>query len=141
VRLPRDWNLDPFANESLRQRVVPTLSLVTEPLEVAAWQVAVGRLASEDLPEIATEALVRGLDSPALRVLAGQARWDVRDSSDLFRVALDELGIELPDTDRAQWHLARRTAGEIVAGRIRAALGAVADTALTAQQQRCAGTR
>jgi hypothetical protein len=85
---------------------------------------AVGTLASEDLPEIATEALVRGLDSPALRVLAGQARWDVRVSSDLFHVALDELGIELSDADRAQWHLARRTAGDIVAGRIRAARGA-----------------
>jgi len=85
---------------------------------------AVGTLVSEDLPQIATEALIRGLDSPALRVLAGQARWDVRDSADLFHVALDELGIELPDADRAQWHLARRTAGDIVAGRIRAARGA-----------------
>jgi len=95
-----------------------------DPLEVAAWHMAVGRLASEDLPEIATEALVRGLDSPALRVLAGQPRWDVRESSDLFRVALDELGIELPDGDSAQWLLARRTAGEIVSGRIAPAPGA-----------------
>jgi hypothetical protein len=95
-----------------------------DPLEVAAWQMAAGRLASDDLPEVATDALVRGLDSPALRVLAGQARWGVRDSSDLFRVVLDELGIELPDADRAQWYLARRTAREIVAGRISAACGA-----------------
>jgi hypothetical protein len=123
---PRDVDLD-----RCRKRVASTTRCtyaepVTEAdlLEVAAWQMAVGRLASDDLPEIATEALVRGLDSPALRVLAGQARWDIRDSSDLFRVALDELGIELPDADRAQWHLARRTAGEIVAGRIRAARGA-----------------
>jgi hypothetical protein len=114
------------ATESLRRRGVPTLSRVTEadPVEVAAWRMAVGRLASEALPEIATEALVWGLDSPALRVLAGQARWDVRDSSDLFRVALDELSIEVPDADRAQWLLVRRTAGEILAGRITAACGA-----------------
>jgi hypothetical protein len=85
---------------------------------------AVGSLASEDLPEIATEALVRGLDSPALRVLAGQSRDAVRDSADLFRVALGELGIDLPDADTAQWRLARRTAGDIVAGRIRPARGA-----------------
>jgi hypothetical protein len=85
---------------------------------------AAGSLASEDLPEIATEALVRGLDSPALRILAGQSRDDVRDSADLFRVALDELGIDPPDADSAQWHLARRTAGDIVAGRIRPARGA-----------------
>jgi hypothetical protein len=95
-----------------------------DPLEVAAWRMAAGRLASEDLPEIATEALVRGLDSPALRMLAGQVRSDLRDSSDLFRVALDELAIKPPDADRAQWHLARRTAGEIVTGRISAARGA-----------------
>lgn len=95
-----------------------------DPLEVAAWRMAARSLASEDLPEIATEALVRGLDSPALRVLAGQSRDDVRDSADLFRVALDELGIDLPDADSAQWHLARRTAGDIVAGRIGPARGA-----------------
>jgi len=29
------------------------------PLEVAAWRMAAGSLASEDLPEIATEALTR----------------------------------------------------------------------------------
>lgn len=81
-------------------------------------------LASEALPEIATEALVRGLDSPALRVLAGQPRDDVRDSADLFRVALDELGIDLPDADSARWYLARRTAGDIAAGRIGPARGA-----------------
>ena len=81
-------------------------------------------LASEDLPDIATGALVRGLDSPALRILAGQSRDDVRDSADLFRVALDELGIDLLDADSAQWHLARRTAGDMAAGRIRAARGA-----------------
>src|SRR3954452_16663594 len=85
---------------------------------------AAGSLASEDLPEIATEALVRGLDSPALRVLAGQSRDDVRDSAELFRVALDELDIDLPDADSAQWYLARRAAGDIVAGRIRPAHGA-----------------
>jgi hypothetical protein len=81
-------------------------------------------LASEDLPEIAVEALVRGLDSPALRILGGQPRDDVRDSADLFRIALDELGIDLPDADCARWQLARRAAGDIVAGRIGPARGA-----------------
>ncbi len=94
-----------------------------DPLEVAAWRMAAGNLASEDLPEIATEALVRGLDSPALRVLAGQSRDDVRDSADLFGLALDELGIDLPDADSALWHLARRAAGDMVAGQIRPARG------------------
>ena len=126
---------DPGATQSgpnrCRKRVVSTTErtyaepvMEADPLQVAAWRMAAGRLASEDLPEIAVEALVRGLDSPALRVLAGQARSDVRDSADLFRVALDELGIELPDADRARWQLARRTAGQIVTGRIGAARGA-----------------
>ncbi|HEY2794762.1 MAG TPA: hypothetical protein VGJ28_20545, partial [Micromonosporaceae bacterium] len=95
-----------------------------DPLEVAAWRLAIGDLPSEDLPAIATEALLGGLDSPALRVLAGQSRYDVRDSADLFRAALDELRIELPDADSAHWQLARRIAGDIVAGRITSARGA-----------------
>ena len=93
-------------------------------MEVAAWQLAARSLPSEDLPEIATDALVRGLDSPALRILAGQPRGDVRESADLFRAALDELGIDLPDADSAQWHLVRRTARDIVAGRVTPADGA-----------------
>lgn len=95
-----------------------------DPLEVAAWQLAAGSLPSEDLPEIATDALVRGIDSPALRILAGQPRGEVRESADLFRAALDELGIDLPDTDSAQWHLVRRTAHGIAAGRVPPADGA-----------------
>ena len=55
-----------------------------------------------DLPEMATEALVRGIDSPSLRLLAGQPRNDVRYSADLFLAALDELGIEVLEPDRAQ---------------------------------------
>jgi hypothetical protein len=95
-----------------------------DPLEVAAWRMALGELASEDLSEIATDALVRGLDSPALRILAGQPRGDVRESADLFRAALHELGIDLPDPDHALWQLVRRTASGIVAGRIKPADGA-----------------
>jgi hypothetical protein len=91
---------------------------------MAAWRLAAGSLPSEDLPEIATDALVRGLDSPALRMLAGQPRGDVRESADLFRAALDELGIDLPDAGPAQWHLVLRTAREIVAGRMTPAGGA-----------------
>lgn len=95
-----------------------------DPLEVAAWRMAVGRLPSEDLPGLATEALVRGLDSPALRVLAGQAPDAVRESADLFRVALGELGIELPDSEAAEWRLARWVAAEVVAGNLSPARGA-----------------
>ncbi len=97
-----------------------------DPIEVAAWTMVAGMLRSENLPDIATEALLRGLDTPALRMLAGQSRDDVRDSADLFHSALDELGIALPDADTASWNLARRTAREIVDGRMEPILGAEA---------------
>jgi len=120
----QDWSSPP-ARSTVRGRSTYAV-LVTEadPLEVAAWRMAVERLASEDLPDIACDALVRGLDSPALRELAGQSRDDVRDSADLFRDALEQLGMELPDAESAHWLLARRTAAEIVAGRIRPGRGA-----------------
>ncbi|UOQ88146.1 hypothetical protein MUN74_12705 [Agromyces endophyticus] len=93
-------------------------------LEIAAWKMAVGRLATESLPELATEALVSGWDSPALRTLAGQSPSDVRDSADLFRLALSELDVELPDAETAEWRLARHVAGMIVAGTLSGASGA-----------------
>lgn len=85
---------------------------------------AAGGLRSEDLPGLATDALVRGIDSPALRMLAGQDASDVRDSADLFRRVLTELNISLPDADQARWRLVRMTAQRIVDGRINAAAGA-----------------
>jgi len=95
-----------------------------DPVEVAAWQMAVGRLASERLPELATDALVRGLDSPSLRELAGQSSGDVRDSADLFRVALRELEFEVPDAETAEWRLARKVATEVTVGTTSPAHGA-----------------
>jgi hypothetical protein len=88
----------------------------TDPLELAAWELVAGELRSENLPGLATDALVRGLDSPALSELAGQDPRDARTSADLFRATLDQLGIELPSYDQALWNLVMRTAREIVAG-------------------------
>ncbi|UFS59785.1 hypothetical protein [Subtercola endophyticus] len=70
-----------------------------EPLELASWQMIVGILRSEDLPDLATDALVRGVDSPSLRVLAGADADDVRESRDLFVDALAELNISILDED------------------------------------------
>ena len=95
-----------------------------DPLEVAAWRMAAGELRSEELPGLATDALVRGIDSPALRILAGQAPSDVRESADLFRRAVNELDVNVPDAEQARWHLVRMTAQHIVDGRINPAAGA-----------------
>ncbi|WP_204010032.1 hypothetical protein [Virgisporangium aurantiacum] len=95
-----------------------------DPLEVAGWRMVTGELRAEHLPELATDALVRGLDSPSLRILAGQNPADVRDSADLFMHALDELGFTVPAPDEAAWSLARTTAQQIVDGVISPAAGA-----------------
>lgn len=85
-----------------------------EPLAVAAWELVTGELRAEDLPVLAADALARGLDSPTLGELAAQSASDVRDSRDLFGQVINELGIELPDPDRARWNLVRETARAIV---------------------------
>jgi hypothetical protein len=46
---------------------------------------------SEELPGIATAGLMAGLDSPSLRVLAGQPSHASRDNMDLWIAALEEL--------------------------------------------------
>jgi hypothetical protein len=102
----------------------PSQMAWVEPLEVAGWRLVTGDLRSEDLPELGTDALVRGLDSPALRLLAGQSPADVRDSRDLFARALVELGIDLPEYDAAVWSLVRLTARDIVDGTVTPATGA-----------------
>lgn len=89
-----------------------------EPLELAAWRLAVEGLPSEELPTLAVDALVRGVDSPALRLLAGQAPGDVRESRDRFDRALDELGIAIPTEQEALWKLVRSTCAQITSGAV-----------------------
>ena len=97
----------------------PMSNLEPEPLELASWEMTLGELVLEELPNLGADALVRGLDSPSLRLLAGQTHYDSPlDSRDLFVAALDEMGIEeLPEVDAA-WRLIRLTAARIVAGTI-----------------------
>jgi len=87
-------------------------------LEEAAWRLAIGEQATEDLPQIAADALAKGIDSPSLRELAGLPSSEVRDAADLFRSALSELGSVFPDTQDALWKLVRRTAQRIVDGEV-----------------------
>lgn len=92
-----------------------TLQCVDD-LGLTACRFIVGDVPSEDLPGIATDALVRGVDSPSLRELAGLRPSDVREASDLFRAALDELGLPLPIKDEALWRLVRHIATRVVSG-------------------------
>lgn len=87
-----------------------------EPLEVAAWELVLDEVRAEELPGLAVDALLRGVDAPTLSALAGQPARDVRTSRDLFRLVLEELGIELPSHDAAVWNLVRSSARAIVEG-------------------------
>lgn len=90
-----------------------------EPLELASWQMALDELVLDELPSLGADALVRGLDSPSLRLLAGQTHYDSPlDSRDLFVAALDEMGVEVLAREDAAWRLIRLTAARIVAGTI-----------------------
>jgi hypothetical protein len=71
---------------------------------------------------LACDLLVAGLDSPALRELAGESptRLEQSEANALVRQVLVELGIELMTEDEADWYLGRETARQILAGAPRA---------------------
>jgi len=95
-----------------------------ETLRLVAAKLVTGDQPSEELPTVATEALLRGLDSPALAVAAGARPSDVRDARDLFHAALKELGIGLPDEQQALWLVTRDVLERIVAGTLNPVAGA-----------------
>jgi hypothetical protein len=82
---------------------------------------AMGRMPGEKIVEWAVSELVRGNDSPHLRVLAGLSKpfhWSEVDA--LFRKALEELGIEEPGYEAALWEYARQAARDVLDDRITA---------------------
>ncbi|MEW2356390.1 hypothetical protein [Spirillospora sp. NPDC029432] len=78
----------------------------------------VGGLYPEGLPMVAAEALTRGVDSSALRELAGCDGSDAREVQDLYLAAMEELGLEIPDADEVLWERVRVLAGRIADGSI-----------------------
>lgn len=88
-----------------------------DPLRRAALLWAIDDQPAAELPEVATDLLVRGVDSPALRELAGASPDDFWAVKALFEQTLRELGIDEPaDEQAALWSLAREAAREIVQG-------------------------
>jgi hypothetical protein len=98
--------------------------LPDDPLARAARRLVVDEQPTEDLPALATDALVRGVDSPALRQLAGTSPGAVRDARDTFWEAMTELGMRRPTPVEARWQLVFEWADDIVAGRISPIQGA-----------------
>ncbi|MFE7569487.1 hypothetical protein ACFU76_21385 [Streptomyces sp. NPDC057539] len=93
-----------------------------------AMERASGHLVGSDrLIEAGLDALLSGVDSPSLPLLAGLARREEPDAPDLFARVIDELDLvpDLPtDRDQALWAMARWWAGLIVDGKLDPLTGA-----------------
>jgi len=85
-------------------------------LIAAYWSLE--QLPTERLPEIAQEALEEGLDSPSLRILAGERGATMSELNSLFKSSLSELNIEIPPIREAAMHIARHHAKNITSGRV-----------------------
>jgi hypothetical protein len=83
------------------------------------WRHAAGHLRDEGLPWIAAEALARGIDSPALRELAGlNQREDPCEIRDLYEVALEQLGVHAPTYEEATRRQLRNVAKALASGEL-----------------------
>jgi hypothetical protein len=87
-----------------------------ETLRFALARLTIGELGTEPLPDLAAEALARGIDSPSLRILAGTPRQDVREARALFVEAMSELGVSLPSEAERRRALVMFWAKEMVQG-------------------------
>lgn len=85
---------------------------------------ALGQVTTDDLPEAATQALVAGLDSPSLRVLAGTTSKNAFELEELLERSLLELGLSCATEEEARRAVARYRAQQIVRGEIAPAMGA-----------------
>jgi hypothetical protein len=83
-------------------------------LESAASFWVLGLLPNEDLPAVAADALEAGVDTPALRILAGERDPDVGELNRLFSKALEESSIELPNRSVAMANAAKYCAERIL---------------------------
>src|SRR5262245_34768850 len=82
-----------------QRRVVMRTDFGSWDIVAARW--VLGLIPSQALPQIATEALQAGLDSPSLRELAGELHPTLDASGPLFEKLLDEVGVGIPDRSRA----------------------------------------
>ena len=81
----------------------------------------------EDLIRLGLDALLAGVDTPSLRLLAGLGRNEEHEAHDLFATVLDELDLsaDIPDNQiDALWSLARVAAAAIVNGDVDPVKGA-----------------
>ncbi|MCM2428851.1 hypothetical protein [Streptomyces sp. RKAG337] len=85
------------------------------------------QIGAPDYIQAALDALLTGVDSPSLCLLAGLGRNEHSEAADLFDSMLEELRL-LPLTaerlTEARWDMARWWAGQIIEGKLDPVLGA-----------------
>jgi hypothetical protein len=85
--------------------------------EVVEAELALGRIAAEDLPKLAWDALESGLDGPATRRLAALDRPKHFDVEKILTMAMQEWGsLVAISKEEAGVRLAKRRAREILLG-------------------------
>ncbi len=93
-------------------------------MEIVAAKWALGLLPADALPRLATTALEAGLDTPSLRLVAGELHPTREETGVLFDDALDELGVDIPDRSRAALIVSKEYATQIADGTISPHTGA-----------------
>ncbi|WP_329182281.1 hypothetical protein OG754_40610 (plasmid) [Streptomyces decoyicus] len=86
-----------------------------------------GYFASDTLVQVGLDALLAGVDSESLAMLAGLGRNEESEAPDLFERVLYELGLDVDvpaDARSARWAMAYWLAGQMVDGSLDPAAGA-----------------
>jgi hypothetical protein len=92
-------------------------------LNIAAAHYVLELLPSWELPNIATDALASGLDSPAVRQLGGLRETTMADAGPLFERMLADLNVGLPSSEQAVQRLLRHHIQELAQRRVSAREG------------------
>jgi hypothetical protein len=85
--------------------------------KLAAVLWSLNDLGSEQLPQIASAWLEKGLSSPSMLILAGESQTIMSEVGPIFERMLMELDIEIPSHTDAAILLSKNIAQEIVDGR------------------------
>lgn len=101
-----------------------TIPAIAHPLLAVAAKHRLALILSDDLPTEAARLLEHGITSPALEELAALRPTYTDEAQELFREALRELNLEVPNERDAVLLVAREIAAEILAGHISAKAGA-----------------
>jgi len=87
-------------------------------LRLAAAKLVLGLLKGKILPDIATEALEEGEDSPSLRILAGLLEPSSDEGPILLEKVFQELEIPQPNRIEAAFQLSKDIAEKILEGQL-----------------------